>query len=468
MKVRGVRVEPGEVETALLRDARVAQAAVTWFVTRSGTKAIVAAVVLRPDVSCRAQELHESLTGRLPLTMIPARFLFVPWLPMTTSGKIDRKAIRDAAASAAADAAAAEGARAATVAKVRALTDTERAIGEVWQRILGIPSVSPDDHFFSIGGDSLAAVQMLVEVEGRFRLVLPVHLAFEAPTLEALAKRVERAQQQKDPDFGTECIYPLVQSGQGSPVFFCNADVSLARSGEWPLSCPLYTITYWGKGSGFLSAPSLRALAAEYVEKVRRIQSRGPYRIAGFSMGGLIAFEMAQQLRAAGEEIELLFLLDPLAPPSGAEPLLDNDLASTRLASRFKRILQGPAAQGWTRWLLLLVPVPPSLKEWWSYFCLDQYLRRPGTFPRVLVPRDRWGAFAFVSRRLAKSYTARPFDGRTVAVLCRQGSRGEAWKLLLGAGSTRYELDIAHDDLFKAHERQRWLVLLSEALGASR
>jgi hypothetical protein len=97
IKVRGIRVEPGEIEAAILHDPRVTQAAATWYLTNSGTRAVVAAIVLRKGASCGARELHDQLAARLPPAMIPARFLFVPWLPMTTSGKVDRKAIRAAA-----------------------------------------------------------------------------------------------------------------------------------------------------------------------------------------------------------------------------------------------------------------------------------------------------------------------------------------------------------------------------------
>ena len=97
LSVRGVRVEPGEVEAAILKNNGVAQAAVTWFQTPTGGRAIVAAVVLAPDAPPSASKLHEALKTWLPLQMIPARFLFVPWLPVNANGKIDRNAIRQAA-----------------------------------------------------------------------------------------------------------------------------------------------------------------------------------------------------------------------------------------------------------------------------------------------------------------------------------------------------------------------------------
>ena len=191
MKVRGVRVEPGEVEAALARDPRVSQAAVTWYPTSTGTRSIAAAVVLKPGLTCRADQLREALSAQLPQQMIPTRYLLVPWLPTTTSGKVDRQAIRRAAAETDAPEPGEKGARHTPAATAGPLSPTEAAVGAIWQRMLGMAAVSGEDHFFAIGGDSLAAVQMMVEAEAVLGLLLPVHLAFEAPTLSALCARID-------------------------------------------------------------------------------------------------------------------------------------------------------------------------------------------------------------------------------------------------------------------------------------
>lgn len=310
MKVRGIRVEPGEVETAILHDPRVAQAAATWYRTRNGTRSIVAAVVASPGVTCRGQDLYEGLATRLPKPMIPTRFLFVPWLPMTTSGKIDRKAIRlnaEAATNTKAE-------KAHDRPAVRKLNATEYAIATIWKRVLAVDAVAPNDHFFSIGGDSLSAIQMMVEVEGRFGLVLPMNLIFETPTLEAFATSINLTTRREDDKVRRGFVYPVVPQGSGAPLFFSGADLSLARRDRWTVPCPLYAIANWASGAGFVQAKSLPALAAAHLVSIRRIQPRGPYRLGGYSFGGLIAWEMAHQLRKAGEIVELLFLLDPMVP----------------------------------------------------------------------------------------------------------------------------------------------------------
>jgi len=468
MKVRGIRVEPGEVEAAIRRDPRVSQAAATWHSTRSGTRAIVAAVVMHPGLKCSAQDLHEGLANRLPGPMIPSRFLFVPWLPMTTSGKIDRIAIREAAEATTN----VEEGNAPVPPAVRGLNITEFAIATIWKRVLGVDSVAHDDHFFSIGGDSLSAIQMMVEVEDRFGLVLPMSLIFEAPALEAFAREIDLQTHREQDKLDRGFVYPLVPQGSGVPLFFSGADLSLARQNRWTASCPLYAVANWAAGSGFVQAKSLAALAALHLENIRRIQPQGPYRLGGYSLGGLIAYEMAHQLREAGEAVELLFLLDPMAPehmaiagPASNSPVLVNppDPLWTRIKRRMQLIAKGPRVQGWWLWISWMLPGRMrGMPDWLHYLLVHQYLRHPNAASRIIFPRDRWRAFWFAAQGMVKGYTARPYDGPVLAVFCQQGKRGAIWSSLLGAEARQEIFDAPHLSLFDEPALSRWMDVLKE------
>lgn len=477
IKVRGIRVEPGEVEAAILHEPRVAQTAATWFANPNGSRSIVAAVVLQAGAQCRAQDLHDALTARLPRAMIPARFLFVPWLPMTTSGKVDRKVIRKEAEAAAAASLNATPRETSATPSHRALTNTELALATIWERMLGVPSVAPDDHFFSIGGDSLAAVQMMVEVEARFGLALPVHLAFEFATLESLARRVEKAQQKVEDDATPAFVFALVPAERGTPVFFSGVELSLARRGLWTLRCPLYAVALWAKGSGFVQQSSLTSLATTHLDSIREIQPHGPYRLAGFSLGGLVAYEMAQQLRAAGEVVEMLFLLDSMSPytalmpgasaPTSTLPVQDHrEPMQVRIARHLRRVARGPGTRGVSQWLhesLLLDRV--AFIDWMHYMATNHYLRHPNAASRWLFPRDRWRAFWFAGRRLVRTYTAVPYDGPVLAVFTNQDHRGEVWKSLLGPKAVRHDIDVPHLKLFDEPTLSQWMTWLADELG---
>ena len=481
IKVRGIRVEPGEVEAAILRDQRVVQTAATWFANPNGSRSMVAAVVLQSGAQCRAQDLHDALSSLLPRAMIPARFLFVPWLPMTTSGKVDRKAIRQEAEAAAASSTVTAGRAPPGTASHRALTNTELALATIWQRMLGLASVAPDDHFFSIGGDSLAAVQMMVEVEARFGLVLPVHLAFEAPTLETLARRVEKVQQKVEDDATSGFVFELVPSDRGTPVFFSGVELSLARRGLWTLRCPLFAIALWAKRSGFVQQSSLTSLATSHLAAIRSIQPRGPYRLAGFSLGGLIAYEMAQQLRATGEVVEMLFLLDSMAPytvqmtgagskPTSTMPELDHRAPlQERITRHLRRVLRGPGSTGVGQWMYeALMLDRTAFIDWMHYLATNHYLRHPNAASRLLFPRDRWRAFWFAGRRLVRNYTATTYDGPVLAVFTKQDRRGEIWSALLGPEAVRHDVELPHLALFDEPALSQWMGWLAERLGEER
>jgi len=475
MKIRGIRIEPSEVETAILRDRRVSQVAATWFPTPSGVRAIVAAVVARPGHSVQAKDLYEGLATRLPGPMIPARFIFVPWLPMTTSGKVDRKALRAAATASNDDRETMEPAPAYR----RTHTDTEQAIADVWQRMLGVESVGPHDHFFSIGGDSLTAVQMMMQVEALFGMQLPAHLAFEAPTLEDLAGRIDKARRNSEEDIGAGYVFPMVANGGEDPLFFCQPDLILARPGVWTVPCSVYAIVYRARGSGLIKAPSLEALAAVHLTSVRQIQPTGPYRLAGYSLGGLIAMEMAQQLIAAGEEVDLLFLLDPMAPyksagSGGAIAAIGSGHLRGRVMRRLRRIAQGPREQGWASWLSAMTSLPEPMRRlsviaWIHFILVNQHLRRPTRASKLLFPKNRWKAFWFSASRLVDHYVAKPYAGRSVVVVCDDNERSlRAYEALIGANARFRSLDFPHLSVFRDASMQSWMGWLAEAVQARR
>ncbi|MBL9210227.1 MAG: amino acid adenylation domain-containing protein, partial [Opitutaceae bacterium] len=306
LKIRGVRIEPREVEAAILEHPAVAQTAATWF-EGAGSRSIVAGVVRRAGAEVTVAALHTWLGTRLPAAMVPSRLVFLPALPLAPSGKVDRGAIRARVTAAPVE-------EDETDEAPDGLNATERVIADIWQRLLKVPAVGVDDHFLAIGGDSLAAVKMISEVETLFKISLPVQTVFEAPTLRRLAARVERANEQSPESYESNYLFPLVEVPGSRPLFFSNVDLRLAIRGTWKAPCTLYSISHWAQGSGFIKAKSVGDLARQHVARIRKVQPEGPYRLAGFSFGGLVALEMARQLRQDGERVDFLLLLDPMLP----------------------------------------------------------------------------------------------------------------------------------------------------------
>lgn len=467
LKIRGVRIEPREVEAALLEHPAIAQTAATWF-EGAGSRSIVAGIVLRSGTSLTSAALHAWLGTRLPAAMVPSRFVFLAALPLAPSGKVDRNAIR---AGVTAHATEDEEAKEAT----DGLNATERVIAGIWQRLLKVPAVKADDHFLAIGGDSLAAVKMITEVESLFKISLPVQTVFEAPTLRRLAARVERANEQTSESYESNYLFPLVEVPGSRPLFFSNVDLRLAIRDTWKAPCSLYSISHWAQGSGFIKAKSVVDLARQHVARIRKVQPEGPYRIAGFSFGGLVALEMARQLRQDGERVDFLLLLDPMLPyrkPSAPQgyamegqvtPL--DETWSGKFVRHVGAMWRDPgkiAHYVWdrVRWHARASP----LKQWLIFQLVHLHGYRPNPLSQLIVPKNRWPAFWYSARRMAVQYVAQRHEGPMMAVFPDRGSRYQAWQELLDPQAELRFIPADHHALFSEPALSPWLGPVEEML----
>ncbi len=292
VKVRGFRIELGEIEAALGALDGVREAVVTMREDLPGDQRLVAYVTGGPDVDA----LRRSLRERLPEFMVPAAFVQLAELPLTPNGKVNRRALPAPDRGPVRD-------------FVAPRTPVEEALAEIWRELLGIERVGAHDNFFELGGHSLLAVLLMARIEKRLGKALPIASLFATPTLESLAAALSESA-----GLGRSPLVAIKPQGGGAP-FFCVHPVggnvlcylNLSRSVE----APFYALQSAGE-------ESVEAMAARYLLELRRVQPAGPYRLGGWSMGGLVAFEMARQLEAAGQAVELLAVVD--TPPPAAEP----------------------------------------------------------------------------------------------------------------------------------------------------
>lgn len=464
IKIRGVRIEPMEVESAILTCPGVTQAAATWFATASGSRSIVAAVVLRPGYSLTAEELHGFMEPLLPSAMVPSRFLFCDALPLSPSGKVDRKAIRTRVADYSANTSPAM--------HRDAETETEATLIGIWERTLDIRPVSRNDHFFTIGGDSLSAVTMMLEMEAAFQVSLTVRYVFESPTLNQLAKVIDRIRAQQRGVAGARVevgelgnsafVFPLSQQGGGNPIFFNAVDLRMARKGLWDLDCPLYSVAYWAQGKGFTTAKSIEDLARIQVDEIRSVQPHGPYRLAGYSFGGLIALEIAQQMRRSGEVIELLFLLDPSEPfTAGYRGHLPDEGArlrgaDERLQARIRRHMRQVVSRPLNAAHYVGSRAFAFVSPWFAYHLVHLYGKHPNPISARLLPRHRWPAFWYKVKRLGQTYHPQPYNGRVLAVFADE-ERRIIWQSLLGPAAETQSIDTGHNEIFAEPALSLWL-----------
>ncbi|WP_078535445.1 amino acid adenylation domain-containing protein [Streptomyces pristinaespiralis] len=299
VKIRGFRIEPGEIETALAAHPDVTRAAVVARPGRAGDKVLVAYLVTAPDAGdTTAEQLRAGLETQLPDYMVPAAFVALPALPVTPNGKLDRDALPEPDWGGGAGRPP-RGPR-------------EEILCGLFAEVLGAPRVGTDDNFFELGGHSMLATRLVGRVKTVLGADIGVRTLFEAPTVAALAARIDGADTGHDP-FGV--VLPLRTGGSRAPLF-C---VHPAGGFGWVYSAllrhtdreqPLYALQARGLARPEPLPDDIDAMARDYAEQIRKTVPEGPYEILGWSFGGLVAHAVAARLQAEGAEVSLLAVLD--------------------------------------------------------------------------------------------------------------------------------------------------------------
>ena len=298
LKLRGLRIEPGEIEAALLRQGSVAQATVIAREDVPGNKRLVAYVV-PVGQSIAPAALREHLRATLPDYMVPSAFVALDELPLTPNGKLDRRALP-------------EPETLPTHARRAPRTPQEEILCGLFADVLGVDRVGIDDNFFELGGHSLLAIRLISRIRSSMDVEISIRSLFEAPTVEALTKRLIRGRPALS-DF--EVLLPIRPVGSKLPLF-CIHD---AGGFSWPYSKlirhipaehPIYGLQARNLTQRARRAHSIDEMAADYLSLIRKIQPVGPYNLLGWSFGGLVAHAIATQLQSMGEEVAQLALLD--------------------------------------------------------------------------------------------------------------------------------------------------------------
>jgi amino acid adenylation domain-containing protein len=305
LKIRGHRVEIGEIEACLGRLIGVSHCAVVPIVGRDGTSRLVGFVVASETIGISGKRVRDHLARELPSYMVPARVDVIRNMPMTPNQKVDRGALaRLARFNVVAEGAAGE-------------SDTERRLCEIWAELLDVPQVGVDDDFFDLGGHSLLAVRLALAIERELGQSLSVAKLIDARTVRQAAALIERAK--SGPAWQSLVI--MQPEGAKAP-FYCVHGVGgdvlnyQALASRMGTDRPFVSVQAIDQLRSVDPERGLSSMAAAYVDEIRRYQPSGPYHLGGYSLGGRIALEMALQLEAAGERVAFLGILD--ATPQGS------------------------------------------------------------------------------------------------------------------------------------------------------
>ncbi|MBL1098309.1 non-ribosomal peptide synthetase [Streptomyces coffeae] len=419
VKVRGFRIELGEIEAALSAHPAVARSVVIVREDREGDARIVGYVVPE-ETGVDPGELRAHLRRTLPDYMVPSAVLPLRALPQTPNGKLDRKALP------APD-------FAARVSSRTPRTPQEEVLCRLFAETLGLERVGIDDDFFELGGHSLLATRLVNRIRAELGTGSSIRSVFEAPTVAALAGRLH----QEDDPFDT--LLRLRAGKGGAPWFIVHPAVGLG----WCYSgfitrlgpeSPVYALQARGLSGGEALAPTLREMAADYIERIRSVHPKGPYRLLGWSFGGLVAHQMATMLQSEGAEVELLGFLDSFPAPEDADETSE-DLEQEILAALLIDIGLDPADEDGP---LEASEVAARLRE------------EEG--PLASLGEEGIAALRRVTGnnlRVARDFVPEVFHGDVVAF--RAGRHGvdhpyavKAWAPYVTGGIQEHEVDCAH------------------------
>lgn len=400
VKVRGYLVDPGEIDAELFALDDVTEAVVVGVPRSTGEGHRLAAYVVSAAATPSASALRTALRRTLPGHMVPEQILFLDALPRNDRGKIDRAALPAPPPPISPDASGIS----------QTLTHWEELVAVIWSEVLDVEAIDLDDDFFGLGGDSLAAEELITRIRDDLGVagdVADSALLAEAPVLRDFARRLQESGKEK-----RRALVTLQPSGDKTPLFVIVgggglgvAFVPLAR--RLGTDRPIYALQSPVIEERGLPERSVRSMARRHIGRMRAVQPHGPYRLAGHSFGGLLAFEMAHQLRRVGEEVELLALLDSFPPDPDAYPAVEKRSPLRRLKSHagLVRAALRDTSGG---------------SEAWRFF--NQ------------------------SDDLARRYRGRTWDGPTLVVVADSPHRAErgAWAPFLTNGHERVDVTGAH------------------------
>ncbi|MGZ4164628.1 MAG: thioesterase domain-containing protein, partial [Tumebacillaceae bacterium] len=332
VKVRGYRIELGEIESVLAHHSDVKDVVVTVVSVReeqADDKRLVAYLIPNEQDVLDQQELRRFAKQTLPDYMVPSHFMILDELPLTTNGKVDRRALpKPTDLSVARESA-----------YVAPRDTLELQLVRIWEEILGVSDIGIQDDFFQLGGTSLLAVQVVMKIRKQLGTNLSLVSLYQDGTVEHLAGILR-----EDGDEGqTSRLVELKKGNEQTPLFLVHPIGGLVNSyldlAHEMGDRPIYGLQSPGLEDDQEVLTSVEAMATAYLEDIRTVQPEGPYLLAGWSFGGVVAFEMAQQLQTHGQEVAFLGMLDAHEPSvlEQARVLSDQELLFDFVADMVQR-----------------------------------------------------------------------------------------------------------------------------------
>ncbi|MFK7806620.1 MAG: amino acid adenylation domain-containing protein, partial [Saprospiraceae bacterium] len=307
VKIRGFRIELGEIESVLSQNKNIKENVVLIREDQPGNKLLVAYLILNDSTEFDKTEIREWLSGKLPEYMVPLHYVVMDSFPLTATSKINRNKLPVP-----------------TYEKTKSETGVtppsspeEVFLIDLWKVLLSVSEIGVHDNFFELGGHSLIAVSMIAKIEKKFGKRLPLSALLEYSTVSRLAKLLQKPQSADgEIKLGKyKSLIPIRKEGKKPPVYLVHGAglhvlMFQTLAAHMDKDQPIYALQARGLDGQTEPLDNIEAIAKHYLEEILLENPEGPYFLAGYSFGGLIAYEMAQQLKAQGKEIAMLGMFD--------------------------------------------------------------------------------------------------------------------------------------------------------------
>ncbi len=301
VKLRGFRIELGEIETVLDQHPGLGQTVVTLREDRPGDKRLVAYCVRATDAALNVSELRSYLRNKLPDYMVPSAFASLDAVPLTSSGKVNRRALPEPE----------DSNSELDNTFVAPRNPIEKQMASIWCDVLGIEEIGLHDNFFNLGGHSLLAIKLLGDIENRLGLSMPLSSLFSHGTVGEFVAAIRQGRWNPREDHAT-----ILRPGTGWAPLVVTSSL-LGELGSWtklvellPLGRPVYGLQLVGNDPYPEGCTTIERLATLYAEALQRAVPTGPLHLAGHSFGAFVAYEVARQLNDAGRSILNVVILD--------------------------------------------------------------------------------------------------------------------------------------------------------------
>ncbi len=423
VKIRGFRIELGEIESVLSQHSDISNAVAIAREDIPGDKRIIAYLVPHNGATLTQKELCQFLTQKVPNYMVPSVFIVLDKLPLTPNGKIDRQALPIP-----------DKTRLESAVFVAPRNALELQLTQIWQKVLGIPSIGVRDNFFDLGGHSLLAIQLSTQIEKTFNINLPLAVLFQSPTVEQFASTMlSQSWHSLVINSPGHSLIPIKFGGSLPPLFGIHILDFKDLLRHLELDQPIYGLRYGiGMPMGSVtSCPQMQELADYYIDEMKSLQPDGPYFLMGHSFGGLVAYEMAQKLVAQGQQVALL-------------ALLDTSIKSKKKLLPFTQILSNLRGQGLAEFL------KRNLNNYQYKIKKRLRIKKSPYCPHIYTQEEPY--------LIAKNYTPESYTGRVLlftakeshsSVLYKFDPPGLDWRKLVDGELEIYEIPGDHLSMIK-------------------